>query len=54
VVVFTPPVARCWILAAVDWSYGDESIDLHLYGVLITGSRLSRHEKLVQTGVKYG
>jgi len=21
VVVFTPPVTRCWILAAVDWSY---------------------------------
>jgi len=53
VVVFTPPVTRCWILAAVDWSYGDESIDLRLHGVLLTGSRLSRREKLVQTGVKY-
>ena len=53
VVVFTPPVARCWKLAAVDWSYGDESLDLHLHRVPLTGIRLSRREKLVETGVKY-
>jgi len=35
VVVFTPPIARCWIPAAVNWSYGDESIDLHLHGGLL-------------------
>ena len=53
VVVFMPPVACCWKLAAVDWSYGDESLDLHLHGVPLTGIRLSRREKLVETDVKY-
>ena len=38
---FHATIARCWKLAAVDWSYGDESLDLHLYGVLLTGIRLS-------------
>ena len=52
VVVFMPPVARCWKLAAVNWRYGDESLDLHLHGVLFTGIRFSRREKLVETGVK--
>ena len=53
VVVFTQPVARCWKLAAVNWSYGNESLDLHLHGFLLIGIRLSRREKLVETGVKY-